>query len=359
LQQFKKLGDYLGLPLIPSPSGGRQIQHRRIRGKEAINGSNLYYCSKSTNYNKERCGEPRGKGQGVVHPLSKDRLPELTEEFLKRWKKWKREQDKKPPRKRRGFRFITPETKKGAYAKIYARFGFHFTNQLPEKKQDRSIVRDSRNDLTDTRLSILGIRQLSEQKKKQLLVQFLKSDGSSFNFKLLQLSLDFHLQRWKFFEEDKLKPTQPLKLPTIPQRKEELENGTYQQIILTDENEQDYSVLFNPESKGIKEYFLDENIGNRPNIYLLKSGNIGICLNFYEVVIEMGNIYYLGCDCNADLQLFRESLVVFAENKGIKVKFCNVGYVAACWGSVNKELTQLGYRNQEEQKLGRKLEEDE
>jgi hypothetical protein len=47
------------------------------------------------------------------------------------------------------------------------------------------------------------------------------------------------------------------------------------------------------------------------------------------MIIEMGNIYYTGCDCNSDLQLFRKSLVIYAENQGIKVKYCNVGYVAA------------------------------
>jgi hypothetical protein len=71
------------LPLITSPSGGYHLQHRRIKGQEAINGSYLYYNSKTTNYNYEHCGEPRGKGQGAVHPLSKEYLPELTEEFLK------------------------------------------------------------------------------------------------------------------------------------------------------------------------------------------------------------------------------------------------------------------------------------
>jgi hypothetical protein len=43
------------------------------------------------------------------------------------------------------------------------------------------------------------------------------------------------------------------------------------------------------------------------------------------MIIEMGNIYYTGCDCNDNLQHFRESLVIYAVNKGIKVKFCNVG----------------------------------
>jgi uncharacterized protein YfeS len=81
------------------------------------------------------------------------------------------------------------------------------------------------------------------------------------------------------------------------------------------------------------------------------------------MIIEMGNVYYTGCDCNADLQHFRESLVAYAENKGIKIKFCNVGYVAASQmkktGSINQKLTELGVRSKLEKELNRELEEDE
>jgi hypothetical protein len=37
-------------------------------------------------------------------------------------------------------------------------------------------------------------------------------------------------------------------------------------------------VLFNPESKGIKEPFLDENIGNFANTFYLKAGTSGAFL---------------------------------------------------------------------------------
>ncbi|CAI2183317.1 19673_t:CDS:2, partial [Funneliformis geosporum] len=351
LIQYKKLADYFGLPLIPSPSGGYHLQHRRIKGQEAINGSKLYYCAKSTNYNFESVGEPRGKGQGVVHPLSKDRLPELTEEN-----------------------------------KIYAKFGFYFSNQLPRKEKkenERPIIRDSRNDLTDTSIAIVNCKHLAEQKttnynpyqinfltepfgeKKQLilnashpyqqklLTNFLKSDGSLFQFKLLQLSLDCHLQRWKSAKESKSQ-LEIQSLPIIPKKEEgakwqmevsqsrygkqlDLENGTFQQIILTGKDKQDYSVLFNPESNGLMEPFLDRNIGNFANTFYLKAGNIncrrisidpadkgnmGICLNIYaeEMVIEMGNYYYKGCNCNADLQNFRKKLVDYAEKRGHREK---------------------------------------
>jgi len=65
----------------------------------------------------------------------------------------------------------------------------------------------------------------------------------------------------------------------------ELENGTFKQIILTGENKQDYSVLFNPESNQIMESFLDDKIGNFASVFYLQAGRRGSFIkprgNFY------------------------------------------------------------------------------
>ena len=47
----------------------------------------------------------------MIHPLSKDRLPELTEDFLRRFKKYYDKEIKKSPKGRfkNPSRFITPK----------------------------------------------------------------------------------------------------------------------------------------------------------------------------------------------------------------------------------------------------------
>lgn len=54
--------------------------------------------------------------------------------------------------------------------------------------------------------------------------------------------------------------------------------GNFQQIIFTTVSEERCSVLFNLESKGIKKPFLDQQIGDFTNTFILKTGTRGVFL---------------------------------------------------------------------------------
>jgi hypothetical protein len=116
----------------------------------------------------------------------------------------------------------------------------------------------------------------------------LKNDGSTFQFELLQLSLDCHLQRWKRKLDDELKKKKlAYQLPQIPLITGEIKVkrsaygkmiGNFQQVIYTGEDNRDYSVLFNCESKLVKEPYLDNQIGNFASTFYLKAGHSGAFL---------------------------------------------------------------------------------